>query len=116
MTQMCDEDRMELAIARNVTPRLSGIEGKLDVFNTLLTQLSTQLAKEQSEQKKSIEEIQAILRGDGRDAEGLVATVLWLRKWIEDEKKLRWAILLTVMGETVALVFAIIRGMVIHIP
>ena len=48
---MCTQDQMELIIARQINPRLSTLEGKIEVFTTQISYFTDKMA----EQKKSNE-------------------------------------------------------------
>ena len=113
MTELCEEDRMELMIARTVVPRLSGIEAKLDVFTATMGQVSINLAEEKAENRQTrkdsqikLESIEAILNGNGKD--GLVAVVNKLKEWSDDQKKIQFTIIGAVIVEIVGLVLMLL--------
>lgn len=114
MAEMCDEEKIELVIARSVAPRLSGIEAKLEVFTQIMNQISSQFTDEKASNKETrkelqseLEEIKKILNGNGKD--GLVATVNKLIDWVENQKKLQWIIIGAVIVELIGMGFLILR-------
>lgn len=110
MTQMSEEDRIELMIVRQVSPRLAAIEAAIKVFTETMSQVSTRYSEEKAENrachnelKEEVSEIKAILNGNGKD--GLVATVNKLVSWVDDQKKLQWTVISAIIIELVGLLF-----------
>lgn len=121
MVDMCDEDRMELVIARNVSPRLSGIESKLDVFTVAMNQILTQFAEEKVSSREArkelmgeVEEIKKILNGNGKD--GLVATVNKLVEWMDNQKKWQGAIIGIFIAELIGMGFLLVNVFILRVP
>ena len=121
MVDMCDEDRMELVIARNVSPRLSGIESKLDVFTVAMNQILTQFAEEKVSSREArkelmgeVEEIKKILNGNGKD--GLVATVNKLVEWMDNQKKWQGAIIGIFIAELIGMGFLLVKVFILRVP
>ena len=104
-----DDERIELMISRLVVPRLSNIEGQMQIFNQLLNQVANRQKEEQERIVKQLNTINKILNGDEK-SEGLLAVVNNNKKWIEGEKKALWFVIGIVITQLLGTVFLLLQA------
>lgn len=121
MVEMSEQDRVELILNRQVSPKLTEITSKLDTLNSSVQYISNQYVEEKLEHRRqiqelsgAIEDLRKILNGNGKV--GLVAQVDSLKSWVGDQKRLQWVIIGAVIAELVGLGFVLFEHVLIPVP
>lgn len=108
MEQLTGDDRVELYLGRAILPRLNKIETGLELLNNRLGNLSDQIkyqAEDQKEINADVKKHEKILSGNGE--EGLVALVLHIKSWIEEQKKFQWFITTSAITTLIGIIVTI---------
>lgn len=114
MEEMGQQDQIELMIARRIEPRLSAIEGKLDVFATQVSFFAEKMSEQKAENEKNHQELsndftklQCILQGNGKD--GLIIQTKRNSDYIDSQIWWQRLILSVVVSEVIGLIVLLIK-------